>query len=79
MYKILSYFCSGLEDTLLLLGTPPKKRRQSMNVSQLRHTPVSSRGTPADGVSRKKELNMGAVDLIMALSPEDSSNVSETN
>ena len=71
-------YYSGLDETLLLLGTPPKKRRQSMNVSQLRHTPVTSKQTPTGDTQKRKELNMaqGAVDLIMALSPEDLNTVS---
>lgn len=49
-----------------------------MNVSQLRHTPLTSKLALSDEGMKRQELNMGqgAVDLIMALSPDESTTVS---
>ncbi|XP_053407681.1 transforming acidic coiled-coil-containing protein 3-like [Mercenaria mercenaria] len=63
----------GLDETLLLLGTPPKKRRQSL----ARTTPSGLKSAPGAGPqppSKKTEpvgVTPGAVDLILAYSPKE--------
>ncbi|XP_052773296.1 transforming acidic coiled-coil-containing protein 3-like [Mya arenaria] len=68
----------GLDETLLLLGTPPKKRRQSMAASGPRIPPgvnkPSSSGTPIQAQGPVKKLETvttepNSVDLIMQYSP----------
>ena len=62
-----NFCCSGLDETLLLLGTPPKKKRQSMSVSFLKNTP--DRRLTLDKRIGPVRVEPGEVDLILACSP----------